>query len=160
MKAKTYAEIAAKAMSEGELSEFVRVACKQLGLSAFHCHSSKFSEKGYPDWHILGPTRSLYRELKREGKKPTAAQQEWLDGLTRAGYDAGVWLPSDRLSGRIVRELQQLAQGSPDGPGGSKTGVTPPGVSRAEMCAAPASGQAPDRDASAYGCLPANGGVL
>jgi hypothetical protein len=108
----------AKAMTEARLSEYVRVACQHLGLLAYHTHNSRFSAKGYPDWHILGPNGSLYRELKTEAGRLAVDQVLWLEGLTRAGYNADTWRPQDWYSGRIVFELTELSKGFPDGPGG------------------------------------------
>ncbi len=58
---------------------------------------------------IAGAGGVLVRELKREGKNPTREQQQWLDFLAAAGIDAGVWRPSDLVSGRIARELAVVA---------------------------------------------------
>jgi hypothetical protein len=37
----------------------------------------------------------LFRELKTEKGRPTAEQLVWLDAITAAGGDAGIWRPSD-----------------------------------------------------------------
>jgi hypothetical protein len=38
----------------------------------------------------------VFAELKREGKKPTAEQQRWLDALAATGaVEAYLWRPSD-----------------------------------------------------------------
>jgi hypothetical protein len=142
----------AKAMREAELSEQVRQMCKTLGLLAYHTHTSKFSAAGWPDWVILGPRRLILRELKRETEDPSPAQTAWLNGLLRAGYDADVWRPSDLLSGRITSELQQLASGSPGGPGGSTPGVARDVQAENHSSTALFDSRAgTDRDASAYG---------
>jgi len=65
--------------------------------------------EGWPDWVLAGPGGVMFRELKREGKNPTKAQQEWLDHMVAAGLDAGVWRPSDVVSGRMGAELTALA---------------------------------------------------
>jgi hypothetical protein len=74
-----------------------------------HNSDSRRAHRGWPDWAIGGPRGVIFRELKRESEKPTKAQQAWLDALTASGADAGVWRPSDLLSGRIARELAALA---------------------------------------------------
>jgi hypothetical protein len=81
-----------------------------------HNSDSRRAHDGWPDWTIArkagipGPEpRVIVRELKREGKDPTPAQQDWLDALKAGGVDADVWRPSDLLSGRIARELAALA---------------------------------------------------
>lgn len=81
-----------------------------------HNSDSRRAHDGFPDWilgrpaHVAGPgPRVLVRELKRENTHPTEAQQAWLDAFAAAGYDSGVWRPSDLYSGRIARELAALA---------------------------------------------------
>jgi hypothetical protein len=102
----------AAAMSEDELETALRRILGDLGLRlAYHpwkLHARR-ARTGFPDWTIAGIGGLMFRELKREREKPTTAQQEWLDALTAAGCDAGVWRPSDLLSGRVVRELAVLA---------------------------------------------------
>jgi len=70
---------------------------------------AKRTAQGWPDWFLLGPGGVIVRELKRENTHPTKAQQEWLDYLCKAGIDAGVWRPSDVVSGRMITELQRIA---------------------------------------------------
>lgn len=110
----------AAAMSEAELQSKITSGtrrepgmCKQLGLTWYHTRDSRGSDQGWPDL-VIGGGRSgrvIFRELKREGKDPTPAQRAWLGILTAAGLDAGVWRPSDLLSGRVARELAALAHG-------------------------------------------------
>jgi hypothetical protein len=90
------------------LDAHVRRLMKDLGLLAYHTKTAIGSERGFPDWTIAG-SRTLFRELKRQGKDPTAAQQKWLDALAAAGNDVGVWRPEDLLSGRIARELTAIS---------------------------------------------------
>jgi hypothetical protein len=97
-------------MSENELEQHIRRILADLpGVLAYHTHDSRHSASGYPDWCFCGPRGVLFRELKREGKKPTPAQAEWLRALLAAGQDACVWRPSDLLEGRIARRLAALA---------------------------------------------------
>jgi hypothetical protein len=91
------------------LDAHVRRLMKDLGLMKYHTLRSIGSEQGYPDWTIVGPGGVLFRELKRQGKDPTPAQQAWLDALSAAGQDADVWRPECLLSGRIARELAAIA---------------------------------------------------
>lgn len=101
----------ARLMTEDSLLEFVRRDCRQLGLLVYHTHRSDRSEPGFPDLVILGAGGLLYRELKKEAGKVTSAQDEWLTALVRnAGADAGVWRPSDYVTGRIPTQLAYLAQ--------------------------------------------------
>ena len=80
-----------------------------------HNSDSRRAHRGWPDW-VIGrraapgePGAVIFRELKRESEKPSAAQQDWLDALTAAGFDAGVWRPGDYFAGRIALELAALA---------------------------------------------------
>lgn len=117
----------AKEMSEKQLDAHVRQIINDLGLAtlAFHppdgvspkCPNCGATRKrangryrrGYPDWTILGPRGLLFRELKRQDKKPDLYQQAWLEGLRSRGCDADVWRPEDLHSGRIARELGAIA---------------------------------------------------
>ncbi len=110
----------AAAMSEDELLLKVTTGtskrepgvCRQLGLDWVHHRRSEMTNPGWPDLVVKAPRGRagvMFRELKREKQRPTPAQQEWLDALTADGMDAGVWRPSDLLSGRIARELAALA---------------------------------------------------
>jgi hypothetical protein len=96
-------------MSEAELERQVRRLARDLGLLEYHTHDSRRSPGGFPDLVCVGPGGVLFRELKRQGKSPTPAQQQWLDALAAAGQDAGVWRPEDLLSGRIGQELAAIS---------------------------------------------------
>lgn len=123
----------ARAMSEAQLSEHVRRVCVHLRLLHYHTHSSRFSQSGYPDWHIVGPTSSIYRELKTEKGRLSVDQTLWIEGLRRAGYDAEVWRPSQWFDGQIVAELTELPRGFPDGPGRVNTRATAGAQDRASL---------------------------
>lgn len=100
----------AGAMSENELEQHIRRILADLpSVLAYHTHDSRHSASGYPDWTFVGPRGVLFRELKREGRKPTPAQAAWLTALVLAGQDAAVWRPSDLLAGRVGRRLAKLA---------------------------------------------------
>jgi hypothetical protein len=97
-------------MSEAELEAGMRRILKDLPqVLAYHTHDSRRSGAGFPDWCFCGPGGVLFRELKRQGKKPTPAQDEWLCALTDAGQDAGVWRPDSLLDGTIALELAAIA---------------------------------------------------
>jgi hypothetical protein len=110
----------ARAMSEDRgpdsLDAHVRRYFKDLALRAMHPKDSRRSEKGYPDWTIVGPLGVLFWELKTERGRVTPEQRAWLDALTAAGQVAVIRRPSDLLSGLIARELAALA--------GLRTGAT------------------------------------
>jgi hypothetical protein len=109
----------ALAMSEEQLLSKVTLGtrrepgmCKMLGLGWIHHRRSEMTNPGWPDLVIkapIGRVGVMFRELKRQKEKPTAAQREWLDALSAAGLDADWWRPSDYLSGRVARELAALA---------------------------------------------------
>lgn len=107
MKAAQFQQQRAKAMLESELANEISALAAVLGLLRYHTYDSRRSEPGFPDEVLVG-RRTLFRELKQQGKHPTAAQQRWLDRLAAAGHDVGVWRPEDLISGRIARELQAI----------------------------------------------------
>jgi len=99
---------AARAMTEAELQEQVRVMCAQLGLFHYHPHYSQRSTPGWPDSVIIG-ARVLFRELKSEQGTLTAEQRDVGERLTRAGQDWAVWRPRDLLNGTVGRQLAAAA---------------------------------------------------
>ncbi|HXT99501.1 MAG TPA: VRR-NUC domain-containing protein [Polyangia bacterium] len=50
---------------------------------------------GLPDLILLRRPRLVIAELKREGEKPTSAQQRWLDEFAACGIETFVWFPHD-----------------------------------------------------------------
>lgn len=95
-------------MSEALLDQQIRTMAASLGLLRFHVYNSRHSEPGFPDLVIVG-TRVLWRELKTQRGKVSAAQRQWIRALTDAGQDAAVWRPSQLLDGTIARELAAVA---------------------------------------------------
>lgn len=73
-----------------------------LGWTWYHTHDSRRSPAGFPDL-VLVRDRVLFRELKDDRRRLEPEQIEWLNRLTRAGADAGVWRPKDRRS--VEKEL-------------------------------------------------------
>jgi hypothetical protein len=100
----------AKAMSEGELEENIRDACKKLGILRFHVRISKGTTAGLPDDILIGPRGILWRECKNQTYKPTRAQVETGEALAAIGQDFALWRPEDWLSGRIRLELMAIAE--------------------------------------------------
>ena len=100
----------------GSVEWHLRACLKDLGLTlAYHPwrqHASR-AAIGWLDWSIAGAGGFMVRELKRQGKEPTAAQDAWLEALRGAGVDAGVWKPCCVLSGRVATELASLARPRP-----------------------------------------------
>lgn len=100
----------AATMTEAELDRGVRAILRDLPqVIGYHTRDSRGSHSGFPDWVFAGPGGVIFRELKREKGRLTAAQKQWAATLTRAGADADVWWPADLLAGRIARELAVVA---------------------------------------------------
>lgn len=52
-------------------------------------------DRGFPDLMMVHPTRGgLFAELKTDKGKVTPEQQQWLDTLREAGYEAYCWRPA------------------------------------------------------------------
>lgn len=68
--------------------------------------------KGYPDLTLVASGGVLFRELKATRGTVSPEQKAWLQALTDAGADAGVWRPVDWASGRIEAELRALRASS------------------------------------------------
>jgi len=101
---------AAALMSEEDLMKRVKRLCRDLKLLAYHTYDSRQSPPGYPDWHIVGRGRSIFRECKTEMGRTTKDQDEWIARLRDAGHDVDVWRPRDWFNGRIQQELIALAR--------------------------------------------------
>ncbi len=82
-------------MTERELLDAVREACRWSALLVYHTHESRRSEHGFPDLVVVGPHGVIFRELKADRGRLTPDQRVWLDRLTEAGADADVWRPDD-----------------------------------------------------------------
>ena len=50
---------------------------------------------GLPDLILVRRPRLVIAEVKREGEKPTPAQQRWLDEFAACGVETYIWRPSD-----------------------------------------------------------------
>jgi hypothetical protein len=112
----------ARAMSEDQLLTNVIDACRTLGLLVAHFRPARVGNpernrfvtavsgdgKGFPDLTIVGGWIKL-RELKSHKGVLRPEQRTWIDRLAMAGVDVGVWKTTDWFSGRILRELRELA---------------------------------------------------
>lgn len=105
MKVKEYRQMLGASMSEKQLQEHVIALARRLGWLAYHTHDSRRSEPGFPDL-VLVREVVLYRELKAANGVLSPAQKTWLQGLSVAGCDAGLWRPAQLLDGTIERELR------------------------------------------------------
>ena len=82
---------------------------KDFGLWGFHVRNSIGSERGWPDWTILGPNGAIFAELKSERGTLSPDQRTVGSRLTRAGLRWVVWRPRDLLDGTITRQLAGIA---------------------------------------------------
>jgi hypothetical protein len=96
-------------MTEAELEENIRDACKKLGVLRFHVHDSRGTSPGMPDDILIGPRGLFWRECKTQKGKASRAQLTTGEALTAAGQDFAIWRPEDWLSGRITRELTAIS---------------------------------------------------
>jgi hypothetical protein len=109
-------QVIAAAMSEDDLLVSVTCGtrskpglCRLFGLKWFHDRDSRRNPEGFPDLVITG-RRTIYRELKTERGRLSAAQKEWIAALEAAGDDVDVWRPAHFLSGEIQRQLAAIAK--------------------------------------------------
>ena len=103
------AGLQAAAMSEDELEENIRDACKKLGILRFHVRYSKGTTAGLPDDILIGPRGILWRECKNQVNSLTPAQVKTGEALMVIGQDWATWRPGDWFSGRIRRELAAIS---------------------------------------------------
>ncbi len=53
-------------------------------------------DPGFPDLVLVRAGHLIIRELKAEGRRPSAEQRLWLEALEDIKYfEAGIWRPSD-----------------------------------------------------------------
>jgi hypothetical protein len=95
-------------MKERDLQQALSDLAKLLRLKAYHTYDSRRSEPGFPDLVIVGPGGVLFRELKSETGRVSPHQRAWIESLTAAGADAGIWRPADQHEGRVAAQLHQL----------------------------------------------------
>ena len=82
--------------SEAAFQAQVEQLARLMGWKLYHTHDSRHSAAGFPDLVLVRASRLLFVELKKDGKKPTPQQQEWLDALCRVhGVEVYCWHPSD-----------------------------------------------------------------
>ena len=93
-------------MTERELQELIREACRWHRLLVYHPYDSRRSEAGYPDLTIVGKS-VLFREVKSATGRVTTAQDTWLRRLAAASADAAVWRPAD-WPDHILTEIGNL----------------------------------------------------
>jgi hypothetical protein len=102
-------------MSEKELMQAVIDLATLRGWRHYHTFDARKSDPGFPDLVLVRSipdgqgglaTRVLAVELKRLGKRPTAAQQSWLDDLAAGGIETAVWDELAWSDGTVERALR------------------------------------------------------
>ena len=98
-------------VTEAQLQAYVEQVARLYGYLVMHQRYAIKSESGFPDLTMVSAARkrTLFVELKREGKWPTVGrlartpasrwvtgQDEWLGDLLAAGNEVYLWWPSDR----------------------------------------------------------------
>lgn len=102
-------------MTEDQLMEHIRTACKALRLDVFHVHDARRSwGPGFPDLTVCG-RRLLFAECKSETGTLSREQTAWKWRLLAAGQRWVLWRPSHWLSGEITKTLWALTQPLPEG---------------------------------------------
>lgn len=94
-------------MTERMLQASIIKLCQLLGIWHYHTYDSRRSAPGFPDLMLVG-RKAIFRELKVDGKSPTAIQSDIGLRMQRAGLSWDVWRPADLQSGRIQRELEAI----------------------------------------------------
>jgi hypothetical protein len=107
-----YDSLVAETMTEKKLQDLVGRLARAHGWHVFHVTWSPGTTPGWPDCVLVHPGqgRTLFRELKTARGRLSTRQREWLDVLTRAGHDAGVWTTHDLTDGTIAAELTTLTR--------------------------------------------------
>lgn len=96
-------------MTEAELLRTIIEKCGEWNLYYYHNSSWKTGRMaGWPDLVIIGHGM-IHRELKSGDGTVRAEQRDTGRRIAAAGGNWEVWRPADWESGRIQRELSQLA---------------------------------------------------
>jgi hypothetical protein len=96
-------------MTEAELLEHIKAACRWLRVLAYHTRDSRGSDPGFPDLVLAGPGGFAIWELKSETGRLTPAQGIWIRQLRDAGVDVEIRRPN-QWPEVIMRELRALAR--------------------------------------------------
>jgi hypothetical protein len=92
-------------MSEAEFQKVVIDLARRNGWLVYHAvpaqvrpgvwRTTYAGDRGFPDLMMVHPTRGgLFAELKTDKGKVTYEQEQWLDTLQQAGYEAYCWRPA------------------------------------------------------------------
>ena len=85
-----------RAITEKDWRQVVVEYARLNGWLAYFTWRSDHSPVGFPDLVLVRAGRLVVAELKREGRKPTPAQADWLAALAGVpGVEVALWQPSD-----------------------------------------------------------------
>lgn len=119
-KAVTAEQVAKRQMTEDQLGESIRDACKQLGWEFLWLRKTINSSDGILDLMLIRQVKYshlpeardhiLHRELKghdARGRlgKTTPKQDQTIVLINAVGGNAAVWVPEDWYDGQIIKEL-------------------------------------------------------
>jgi hypothetical protein len=97
-----------------------------IGVLHYHTHDSRRSESGFPDSTFVG-RRLMMRELKMTTKSRVRPDQKvWLQRLSDAGIDAGIWYADDYYQGVVQEQLDALTVREPSDGRGGRPELLPP----------------------------------
>lgn len=83
--------------TEKAFQAWLKEAALAAGWKYYHPYTSIRSTAGYPDTTLVRGPLLRFVELKMPGKRPTAAQQGWLEALGQVTQvSSHVWYPTDR----------------------------------------------------------------
>jgi len=84
-------------VTERDLREQIRDACKLFGWLMYFSWSSLHSPRGFPDLVLVHPEkkRIIYSELKAEKGKLTPYQELWIEALRACDQEVYIWRPHD-----------------------------------------------------------------
>jgi hypothetical protein len=82
--------------SEEQFLQAVRGMAHALRWFTYHTRNSRRSDGGFPDLVMVRPPRLVIAELKVGKRRPTDAQQAWLEVMAECpGVEAYCWWPTD-----------------------------------------------------------------
>ena len=99
-------------MNGAEMLAQIQALAREFGELVHHEEDSRrdLTDPGFPDVVIAGGYRVLFRELKPDGRKPSAGQVAWKWALLAGAADWGVWTPRDLFSGKIRAEMESASR--------------------------------------------------
>lgn len=95
-------------MNEAQFQQRITDTCDYLGLLWHHETDSRRSKAGFPDLVIVGPSGTIFAELKSDKGQITDAQWFWIRAINDSGSEAWIWRP--RNWEMILGRLQALSR--------------------------------------------------